>query len=213
MEQGTADLAEMFEALQDEVSLLKNEIKQTLVDLREFMVKEQTLFPQGAFGRRSEPQGPAIEEQEIFPLPPVPDVRRPQPLAAPRGQPDGSGALDVFMLGNLIWWLGTMKRRGLSLQTVSPFLEAYEMAGYLTPTMSKLVLRSMADLDQMEGALPGRAFVPQDYSECLRQLHYIICIPEYTVEQIAPPPEVQRQVSMPPVAQSPAEEQDQDSIA
>ena len=209
MEQGTADLGEMFEALQDEVNLVKTEIKQTLVDLREFMAKEQTLFPQVAYGRRTEPQGPAVEEQEIFPLPPVPDVRRAQPIAAPRGQPDGSGGLDVFMLGNLIWWLGTMKRRGLSLQTVSPFLEAYEMAGYITPTMSKLVLRSMADLDQMEGSSPGRAFAPQDYSECLRQLHYIICIPEYTVEQISPPPEVQPQVSMPPVPQSPTEEEDE----
>ena len=43
MEQGTADLGEMFEALQAEVNLVKTEIKQTLVDLREFMAKEQTL--------------------------------------------------------------------------------------------------------------------------------------------------------------------------
>ena len=56
MEQGTADLGEMFEALQDEVNLVKTEIKQTLVDLREFMAKEQTLCPQVAYGRRTEPR-------------------------------------------------------------------------------------------------------------------------------------------------------------
>ena len=40
------DVAAKFEALQDEVDLLKNEIKQTLVDLREFLMKGQTIFPQ-----------------------------------------------------------------------------------------------------------------------------------------------------------------------
>jgi len=40
------DVSAKFEALQDEVNLLKNEIKQTLVDLREFMMKSRTIFPQ-----------------------------------------------------------------------------------------------------------------------------------------------------------------------
>ena len=109
--------------------------------------------------------------------------------------------------------VGNDETEGALAANGEPFLEAYEMAGYITPTMSKLVLRSMADLDQMEGSSPGRAFAPQDYSECLRQLHYIICIPEYTVEQISPPPEVQPQVSMPPVPQSPTEEEDENFIA
>ncbi|MCH8939678.1 MAG: hypothetical protein IIC27_00955, partial [Chloroflexi bacterium] len=39
------DIAERFEALQDEVDLLKVEVKQTLVDLREFIMKGKSVFP------------------------------------------------------------------------------------------------------------------------------------------------------------------------
>ncbi len=70
VEQGTRvdrlvsiDTAERFEALQDEVDLLKNEIKQTLVDLREHMMKGRTVFSQ-----------PGMEPQRRTPSIPPPRV-------------------------------------------------------------------------------------------------------------------------------------------
>ena len=48
------DIAERFEALQDEVDLLKVEVKQTLVDLREFIIKGSPFSPRGSRCRRCE---------------------------------------------------------------------------------------------------------------------------------------------------------------
>ena len=45
VERTSTDLQDQLEALQDEVNLLKNEVKQTLVDLREFIMKDRTLLP------------------------------------------------------------------------------------------------------------------------------------------------------------------------
>ena len=205
MEQGTGELEERFEALQDEVNLLKNQIKQTLVDLREFMVKERTVAPQVPWvvqGAAAQPTGQDAsaadqlpEGQQLSPSaqgvsnPRVPGFRNPAPHPRDvQGQAYTTGALDVSMLGNIIWWLGTVKRRGLSLQHISPFLEAYEMAGHLMPSTSKIILRSMADLDQLEEIPPDQPYSSQDYSECLRQLHDIICPPEYTDDSLASPP-------------------------
>ena len=40
---------EKFEAVQDDVNLLKAEIQQTLVNLREFVMKERAISPQSVF--------------------------------------------------------------------------------------------------------------------------------------------------------------------
>ena len=215
MEQPT-DLEERFEALQDELNLLKNEIKQTLVDLREYVMRERTITAQNIFqdpqrAIRPQVEVPAGQEQPPpgSPFPPgYPGYLLP-PMApgAPRGpgmagapilpgppmrdlqsEPHASGALDAIMLGNLIWWLGTVKRRGLALQQISPFLEAYEMSGHLTPSMAKLILRSMAELDNLEPAPPDHSFSPHDYADALLQLHDIICTPGYQVDRLVPLP-------------------------
>ena len=116
------------------------------------------------------------------------------------------------MLGNIIWWLGTVKRRGLSMQHLTPFLEAYEMSGHLTPSMAKLLLRSMADLDDLEEPPANHAFSPHDYTECLLQLHDIICTPGYVIDRLIPLPGVERLESTPSAA-LPQEEEEEDSVA
>ena len=74
MVERATDLEERLEALQDDVSLLKNEVKQTLVDLREFIMKDRTIFPQIL-------QGP---QQAVPPMAQATDrAREEQPLAAP----------------------------------------------------------------------------------------------------------------------------------
>lgn len=197
----TADLEERFQALEDELNLVKSEIKQVLVDLREFMLNYQTVLPQARQEVRlgTPPRAPVTDRAREDLSPPAP---LPWGLPAPsttdaRNQgshppllqsgPHPSADLDPAMLGNVIWWMGTVKRRGLSLQQIAPFLETYEMSGHLTPTMAKLILRSMAQMDEQQGESSAGGFSPQNYTECLIQLHDILCTPGYRIDRLVPP--------------------------
>ena len=179
------DIAERFEALQDEVDLIKIEIKQTLVDLREFIMKERTLFPQPSPTTNGNSAGDApahdgLGRDSVKPASAV-------PTAPSNGRSHGPsvrsvvvesqpvGHLDSAMLGGIIRWFATVKDRGLSLQQITPYLEAYETSGYLNSEMVKVILKAVADLDQLKGVGPEGEFSPQDYSECIGQLHDIIC--------------------------------------
>ena len=96
------------------------------------------------------------------------------------------------MLGNVISWLGTVKGRGLALHQITPYLEVYEKTGYLTPVMVRVILRSMADLDQLFETPSEREFSPQKYSQCLRELHDIICKHDTQPAQPGPSPATQQ---------------------
>lgn len=182
------DVVERFEALQDEVDLLKNEIKQTLVDMREYMMKDRTVFSQTEAPNR--PVMPTPLPPRVFGPPAAPahagaspaNGHRPVQSFAPSPNVDG---MDPLMLGRTIHWLGTVQDRGLSLQQITPFLEAYEASGHLPPIMLKVLLRSLADLDQLTETPPDQAFSPERYAECISELHEIICaadsLPDQTV--------------------------------
>lgn len=175
------DVVERFEALQDEVDLMKNEIKQTLIDLREHMMKGRTVFAQPELETQYRAPSPLSSRATPAKEPPVaaaiiPANRRrlsasPAPMAA---APLVDG-MNPLMMGSIISWLGTVKDRGISLQQVTPFLEAYEASGYLSSIMLKVLLRSLADLDQMTGTSSEEGFSPEKYSECIGELHEIIC--------------------------------------
>ena len=180
------DVAARFEGLQAEVDLLKVEIKQTLVDLREFMMKARTIFPQTFPGvPMADDEGGQMDDHardEEEPGASVDD--KPGGVHRAEGSPQsrqierkGESALDPAMLREFIGWLGGVKRQGLSLQQITPYLEAYEGSGYLAPLMVKFILRSMADLDRFAPVLPDQEFSPEDYSECLTRLHDIVCGP------------------------------------
>ena len=114
------DVAAKFEALQNEVDLIKNEIKQTLVDLREFLMKNRTIFPQVQV-----PMPPARPEEPTVDLPRDP-VSAPAPAvpATPGGlqiYAHSATVLDTEMLGKFIQWLGTVKRMGVSLHQLTPY--------------------------------------------------------------------------------------------
>ena len=212
VERSSTELQDQLEVLQDEVSLLKNEIKQTLVDLREFIMKDRTLLPPHVVqeapaaprapltGREGEEMPPGVPGSPPIPgfppMPPIPGgpgARRPgMPLRDLQSEAHSAGALDAVMMGNIIWWLGTAKRRGLSLQQVTPFLEAYEMSGHLTPAMAKLILQSIAELDDREDVPSDYTFSHHDYADALLQLHDIICTPGYVVDQLTPLPSLSR---------------------
>ena len=188
------DVAERYEALQDEVDLLKNEIKQTLVDLRGFMMEDRTIFPRGTEA------GQALALPRIPAIVPLPEA--PSRISVTNGHSpsfpevnNGGGLvnhvadpLDVIMLGEIISWLGTVKRRGMSLHQITPYVEAYEAVGFLSPIVVKIVLRSMADLDQMVEFSSDHVLSPEEYSECVREFHEIVTTKPAPVEPPAPSP-------------------------
>ena len=214
VEQGTRvdrlvsiDVVERFEALQDEVDLLKNEIKQTLVDLREHMMKSRTVFSQPEADPQRRMPSP-LPPRVVYTKEPPAEAQRYQTMQpvghfAPGSQTDG---MDPVILGNIICWLGTVKQMGLSLQQVTPFLEAYEASGYLPPIMLKVLLRSLADLDQMTDSPPEDEFSPQQYADCIGQLHDIICAAKIVEELPLPAPELSEAN---PAANSESEDDDQ----
>lgn len=196
------DIAERFEALQDEVDLLKVEVKQTLVDLREFIMKGKSVFP-------TKPPPPTLHEvppiEESSPEP-VEETPRPEPVpyimpipeitmadeplpsmpleAAPAVEAEpvqasmpavANSEMDAEMMARIVGWLGTIKSRGISLQQLTPYLEAYESAGYLSSLMVKVVIRSVADLDQATKDAEPVRFSPRNYAECIGELHDIVC--------------------------------------
>ena len=79
------------------------------------------------------------------------------------------------MMARIVEWLGTIKSRGMSLQQLTPFLEAYESAGYMSSLMVKVVIRSVADLDQATRDIEPMRFSPMSYAECIGDLHQIVC--------------------------------------
>jgi len=185
------DVVERFEALQDEVDLLKNEIKQTLVDLREHLMKDRTVFSEPEAGPQARMPSP-LQPRVVYTKEPFAEAERNQPMLpvghfAPGAQAD---RMDPVILGNVINWLGTVKEMGVSLQQVTPFLEAYEASGYLPPIMLKVLLRALADLDQMTDSPPEDEFSPRQYADCIGQLHDIICAAKFEEELPLPAPEL-----------------------
>jgi len=177
------DVAAKFEALQNEVDLVKNEIKQTLVDLREFLMKNRTIFPQvHAPMPTPTPQNLAVDSAQDPTFAPAPSSAAPATTGALTSRQGlqisvhSATALDTEMLGKFIEWLGSVKRMGVSLHQITPYVEAYETSGYLQPLMVKVILRSMADLDQLIPIPPEQEFSTEDYAECVGRLHQIICL-------------------------------------
>lgn len=174
------DVAAKFEALQDEVDLLKNEVKQTLVDLREFLMKGRTIFPQLPVPSTKEASAPVVRQKHLAyaPVAPTGIPVNPSLTGAQAGgrNPDD---LDIEMLSNFIAWLGSVKKMGLTLQQITPYLEAYEASGHLQPVLLKVILKSMADLDQLSESEPDRIFSPEEYATSIGQLHRIICASSY----------------------------------
>ncbi len=175
---------ERFEAVQDEVSLLKAEIQQTLIDLREFMMKGHAIPSSSIFdvpqANPSNGLGHAEEEQPS-PLPQVSPAAPPSESAPQNAPGAGQGryAMDAVKMGHIIGWLGTVTSKGLSPRHLKPFLQSYEQSGHLTSTMAQLTYKSLEDLDGAQGGQPDQSFSPTEYAECLLELHEIICNPGY----------------------------------
>ncbi len=198
---------EKFEAVQDEVSLLKAEIQQTLIDLREFMMKGHAISSPSVFEGLQPPSpngASAAPEEQNSPspkvsrgAPPDPDTAQTYSEPPPQNPPSdarGRYAMDAVKMGHIIAWLGTVTSRGLSPKHLKPFLQSYEQSGHLTSTMAQLTYKSLEDLDGAQGGNPNQSFSASEYAECLLELHEIICNPGYEPNE-APVPKARRRSS------------------
>ena len=185
-----------LESLELEFNLLKTEIRQTLIDVKEFVMKGRSVNPP----QRPEPTSPVVETpkpQAVVDESPADLISEVNIDWEPSERPAVSNwdstpsvkdtALaptninDSTMMKNIIWWLGTARRRGITLGQLSPFIEAYEMSGYMSPLVSKLIYKTMAHLADEE-ASPSSQQMPQDFSDGLMQLNEIITTPGFDIQ-------------------------------
>ena len=189
MAEAIEDLKVQLDILQDEVDLIKNQIKQNLVDLREYIMNRETIFPvmQGGtdktnnYGRE---RGIPIQEQIN---------QEPNYLSTNHYEEQSTSdpfleysevvkmqkgpQLDTSTVGSMIWWLGTIRRRGLSLRQFAQFLEAYETSGILdhsTIRLVKVMIRAMEDALCVD-ASDEHIGTSEEYAECLLQFSEIFC--------------------------------------
>jgi len=199
-----------LEALELEFNLLKTEIRQTLVDVKEFVMKGKSVNAgqRPVTGARPTTIDTEIDTdmQSTNEEPYVDAYSVDQDVAtgsdsitiggspvstnwaaSPQGMEKNtalapSSINDSTMMKNIIWWLGTARRRGITLNQLSPFIEAYEMSGYMSPLISKLIYKTMAQLADGESTTGGQR-MPQDFSDGLMQLNEIITTPNYDIQQ------------------------------
>ena len=213
---------ERFEAVQDEVSLLKLEIKQTLIDLREFMMKGHEIASPSVFDgpqahhlnglgdAGQERFSPPTQASPDAPPAALPDDPSTAPDAPPAALPDDPStapapqdaggykagySMDGLKMGHIIGWLGTVASRGLSPRQLKPFLQAYEQSGHLTPAMAALTYKSLEELEGIQGGQFNQSPSPSEYSQCLLELHEIITNPGYSSTYDAPAPRSKRVAS------------------
>ena len=179
VERSLEERVEILESQREEFDLLKTEIKQILVELKEAIIKDGAIFHASA----QEPQNATLESASNGGPSAVSHEQPAEPPSDYRSGPHPNENLDAAMMGNIIWWLGTAKRSGLTLQLLTPILETYEMTGTITHSISKLILRSMADLDALDDDTSRNEFSPQGYADGLLQLHDIICTPGFVVDR------------------------------
>lgn len=230
-------LSDRLEGIEDELQLLKSEVKQTLIDLREFMMKgsamsvtsdsagpkasssngqviaserqesrlprEQLVQPEvAAVGAPKGQEAPALQEsladpqvtgetQQNKPVPEptpmTPPIPFPEAIPAPvfpsiTGDRQGKYSIDAIKMGHIIRWLGTVARKGLTPTHLKPYLLTYEQSGLLTSEMAALTYRSLEDLEYAMGRT-HQTYSSSEYSDCLLELHEIICNPGYAPKQ------------------------------
>ncbi|MCH2524650.1 MAG: hypothetical protein MK020_07215 [Dehalococcoidia bacterium] len=199
-----SELEAQIQTLQDEVDLLKTEIKQTLIDMRELVMKDSNIFAQPSSSKvnseirqipptvTEENSSETDEYNEEFGSEDNTDESNedsePESITV-HSVTEGSSVLNFQiessqvtklmpksgdLVANLTGWLGTVKMRGVSLTQMLPFLEAYQNSGHLDSLSMRLIVKAMADLDILEPSHITQPFSSTDYAQCLMELHEVI---------------------------------------
>ncbi|SVA76754.1 uncharacterized protein METZ01_LOCUS129608 [marine metagenome] len=186
MTTANSQLLERIQALEDEVNLLKTEIRQVLIDMRDTWLKRSDVLSVGPVNMPVPVTSPAdVSPQPVRPITDMSEgqarpAQIPQPVARYSSLETG---LDMSIdssnkgiVNDLLEWMGDAKEKGLTAARLFPILEAYETSGMMSPLMAKFILKSMSMLDEIQTGEDVPAMSPSSYSESISDLHKLVCI-------------------------------------
>ena len=186
MTTANSQLLERIQALEDEVNLLKTEIRQVLIDMRDTWLKRSDVLSVGPVNMPVPVTSPAdVSPQPVRPITDMSEgqarpAQIPQPVARYSSLETG---LDMSIdssnkgiVNDLLQWMGDAKEKGLTAARLFPILEAYETSGMMSPLMAKFILKSMSMLDEIQSGEDVPAMSPSRYSESISDLHKLVCI-------------------------------------
>ena len=188
MTTANSQLLERIQALEDEVNLLKTEIRQVLIDMRDTWLKRTDVLSVGPVNMPVPVSSPTNASSQPVPIQPISDLSEtqarptqiPQPVATYSSQETG---LDMSIdssnkgiVNDLLQWMGDAKEKGLTAARLFLILEAYETSGMMSPLMAKFILKSMSMLDEIQTGEDAPAMSPSSYSESISDLHKLVCI-------------------------------------
>ena len=185
MVSSNARLSEKLEALEDEVELIKTEIRQTLIDMREAMLQRSDIFSMprkivevssetSVVGSVPDPS-PAMSVPQSSVASPVPVAPNPTRIGAV-GLDLSIDQVNKTIVNEVLEWMGSAKEKGITAARLFPILEAYESSGMMSPLMSKFIMKNMSMLDEIELGGNGKSISPADFSSTLSDLHKLVCI-------------------------------------
>jgi len=188
MTTANSQLLERIQALEDEVNLLKTEIRQVLIDMRDTWLKRSDVLSVGPINMPVPVASPTDVSSQPAPAQPISDLNEtqarptqiPQPVATYSSLETGLdmsiASSNKGIVNDLLQWMGDAKEKGLTAARLFPILEAYETSGMMSPLMAKFILKSMSMLDEMHTGEDAPAMSPSSYSESLSDLHKLVCI-------------------------------------
>ena len=170
MTTSNSQLEQRIQALEDEVNILKTEIRQILIDMRDTWLRKSDVL---ATSREIVQAAPTLA--------PTPQPATPAANGAPRTYFGSEAGLDLSAdqnnkgtLNDLLAWMGEAKEKGLTAARLFPILEAYENSAMISPLMSKFILKNMSMLDEMYSS--NDPMSPAVYSQVVSELHKLVCI-------------------------------------
>ncbi|MBA39719.1 MAG: hypothetical protein CL894_04135 [Dehalococcoidia bacterium] len=171
MTTSNSQLEQRIQALEDEVNILKTEIRQILIDMRDTWLRKSDVLSSSR----------EIVQAATPTLAPTPQTASPAVNGAPRAYFGSEAALDLSAnqnnkgtLNDLLGWMGEAKEKGLTAARLFPILEAYENSAMISPLMSKFILKNMSMLDEMYSN--NDPMSPAVYSQVVSELHKLVCI-------------------------------------
>ena len=202
MTSDSSKLQQRITVLEDELNLIKSEIHQTLVDMRDAMSKGQDILSVKKEAPAPKAQPQAAQQQEDN-LSDVDEPTETDSIDEEELEEDGVESLAIdsldhyseedsiatlskpspaaidfktnkALVDDILSWIGTAKEKGFTAARLFPVMEAYETSGLMNPLMTKFLLKSMSMLDEIQDKKQPATLSPSDYAQCLSELHHLI---------------------------------------
>ena len=202
MTSDSSKLQQRITVLEDELNLIKSEIHQTLVDMRDAMSKGQDILSVKKEAPAPKAQPQAAQQQEDN-LSDVDEPTETDSIDEEELEEDGVESLAIdsldhyseedsiatlskpspaaidfktnkALVDDILSWIGTAKEKGFTAARLFPVMEAYETSGLMNPLITKFLLKSMSMLDEIQDKKQPATLSPSDYAQCLSELHHLI---------------------------------------